>query len=133
MSIAEEKRRANFVRMFKPQFASLVEAGTKRQTVRPTPKRMPKPGDTISLRAWTGKPYRSKQRVLRNTVIKHVIPIHIDRLEISIINGDGTRTLFPYNETQFARDDGFTGWPEMRDWFDHEHGLPFLGILITWR
>lgn len=49
----------NYVRMFKPQFAPLVESGKKLQTVRPTPKRMPKPGDKISLREWTGLPYRS--------------------------------------------------------------------------
>lgn len=46
--------RAHFVRMFKPQFAPMVENGTKLQTVRPRPKRMPKEGDAISLRCWTG-------------------------------------------------------------------------------
>ena len=42
------------VKLFKPQFSPLVESGLKLQTVRPTPKRMPKPGDRISLREWTG-------------------------------------------------------------------------------
>ena len=42
---------SSFVRMFKPQFAGLVERGENLQTVRPIPKRMPKPGDKISLRA----------------------------------------------------------------------------------
>ena len=55
------------VRTFKPQFAPLVKAGTKRQTIRPMPKRerdIPKEGDLESWREWTGKPYRSKQREL---------------------------------------------------------------------
>lgn len=34
-----------FVRLFHPRFAGLVESGAKLQTVRPSPKRMPKPGD----------------------------------------------------------------------------------------
>ena len=41
------------VRMFKPQFAPLVKAGTKRQTIRPVPKRLPQPGDLESWREWT--------------------------------------------------------------------------------
>lgn len=54
---------------FKARFTELVASGAKRQTIRPTPKRMPKPGDWISLRCWTGRPYWSKQRVLRDAVI----------------------------------------------------------------
>lgn len=54
-----------FVRLFKPEFAAKVLSGEKCQTVRATPKRMPTPGDRISCRAWTGAPYRSKQRILR--------------------------------------------------------------------
>jgi len=38
------------VRLFKPQFAPKVASGEKRQTVRPTPKRIPYLGDRISLR-----------------------------------------------------------------------------------
>jgi hypothetical protein len=33
---------------------------------------------------------------------------------------------------KFARADGFTGWPEMRDWFTAEHGLPFDGVVLYW-
>lgn len=60
MKTPAPKSPASFVRMFKPHFALLVESGAKAQTVRPTPKRMPKPGDRISLRCWSGAPYRSK-------------------------------------------------------------------------
>jgi hypothetical protein len=77
---------ASFVKTFKPQFAPLVERGEKLQTVRPVPKRMPKPKDRISL-----------------------------------------------PPGQFAVADGFSCWEEMRQWFEHQHGLPFTGILIRWK
>lgn len=117
------------VKMFQPRFAPLVESGAKAQTVRPTPKRMPKAGDPISLRAWTGLPYRSKQRVLREATITQVAPLVVDEF--------GVRTMEPGCETRFdrlafAQADGFRGWDEMRDWFQETHGLPFRGVLIRW-
>lgn len=119
-----------FVRMFKPQFAPLVEAGTKLQTVRPTPNRMPQAGDRISLRAWTGKPYRSKQRVLMEAVIRNVEPIRITRAGIYI--GNSPLALGLDMEQRFARADGFRSWVEMREWFETTHTLPFEGIIIYW-
>lgn len=119
----------NFVRMFKPRFAALVEAGTKTQTVRPKPKRMPRPGDTISLRCWSGKPYRSKQRVIREAVITEVHPVFITPHGLSV-----NRQLLTLADTEaFARADGFSDWANMRTWFEVEHGLPFEGILIRWK
>lgn len=116
------------VRMFKPQFAPLVENGTKRQTVRPTPKRMPKVGDEISLRAWMGAPYRSKQRVLRESVVDRVSKIEIEDYAVRI---DGI-TLHHGEEESFAMADGFSSIVELTDWFRATHGLPFTGILISW-
>lgn len=114
--------------MFKPQFAALVEAGTKTQTVRPTPKRMPQAGDTISLRCWVGAPYRSEQRVLRESIIAAVRLIEIDTCALTI---DGVR-LHHLEEEEFAMADGFSGIVEMTDWFRETHGLPFVGIVIYW-
>lgn len=119
-----------FVRMFKPQFAPLVESGAKLQTVRPTPKRMPRPGDVISLRAWTGSPYRSTQRVLREAVIVEVRDIAIFE-EGPCVYADQGADWSPGNDG-FAKADGFSDWMEMREWFRKQHGLPFKGILITW-
>jgi hypothetical protein len=121
----------SFVRLFKPRFAALVEAGTKTQTVRPTPKRMPKPGDIISLRTWTGKPYRSKQRTLRESVITRVALMRIDakRYIWTQVNPLKWQT----EDSTFARLDGFADEAEMCDWFAHEHGLPFAGVLICWQ
>lgn len=113
------------VKMFKPQFAALVEAGTKCQTVRPWPKRTPKVGDQISLRTWTGLSYRSKQRVLREATIEAVDLVAISETGVKI---EGK----PEAEDAFARADGFKDFAEMRDWFSAQHGLPFVGILIQW-
>lgn len=120
------------VRMFKPQFSPMVEAGTKCQTVRPTPKRMPKPGDKISLRMWTGKPYRSKQRVLREATVSEVLPIRIDTISI-ILDG----CLLSYERSyeriwEFAIADGFDTPQDMIEWFNVTHGLPFYGVVIKW-
>jgi len=139
---AEHRPAKNFVRMFKPRFAAAVEAGTKRQTVRPMPKRMPRRGDTISLRCWIGAPYRSKQRVLREAKIERVAEIVIAADEVLPIkirpmqdDRDERRYLnLSYSPTpdDFARADGFADWTEMREWFAREHGLPFAGIVIFW-
>jgi hypothetical protein len=128
----------HFVRTFQPRFAALVESGVKRQTIRPQPKRIPRPGDTISLRAWKGRPYRSKQRILREATISNLegITIHADGVEIS----PGTLRVFWMGEAgrrrphldAFARKDGFADWPDMKAWFLANHTLPFTGCLITW-
>lgn len=122
----------HFVRLFKPRFAPLVEAGTKLQTIRPTPKRVPAPGDRISLRAWTGKPYRSKQRILRETVITHVHMVTITRLNLTSAEY-GPWAYSDLRRAVFAKADGFKDWWDMVDWFETEHGLPFAGIVIHWQ
>lgn len=118
--------------MFKPQFAQLVELDLKLQTVRPKPERMPKPGDKLSLRAWTGKPYRSKQRVLKETVVASVEPITIDAgmLKRGVVVWIYTARSHAMN--RFARADGFANWQDLSAWFQAQHGLPFEGILIKW-
>jgi hypothetical protein len=119
--------------MFKPQFASLVESGVKLQTVRPTPKRMPKAGDSISLRMWTGKPYRSKQQVLRESFITEVKTIWFNGVTILIDDPIAAFGLLSSeSQESFARADGFENLKAMSDWFEANHGLPFTGIVIKW-
>lgn len=117
------------VRMFKPQFAPRVENGQKKQTVRPRPKRMPKIGEDISLRTWTGKPYRSKQRELAKSTVEKVqdIHIHFDGIRVD------RKTLTVQEEDDFARADGFNSPRHLIDWFNTTHGLPFEGIVIHWK
>jgi len=115
------------VRMFKPRFAPQVKGGTKTQTTRPTTKLMPKVGDKISLRKWSEKPYRSKQIVLKESVVEFVSRITITENRITINDSVLEHTH------KFAQLDGFCDFDEMKLWFKQEHGpLPFSGIIIYW-
>jgi hypothetical protein len=124
------------VKLFMPQFAPKVEDGTKRQTVRPTPKRRPKVGERLSLREWTGKPYWSKQRVLRETVLKDWEPVTIYPWNLQIGTGLGFRNLTRPNHNReldaFAVADGFRNFGEMFEWFERQHSRPFSGIVLYW-
>ncbi len=120
------------VKLFQPRFAPLVESGTKRQTIRPTPKRMPKIGDALSLRQWTGLPYRSPQRVLREASVKAVSACEIHGYGL-IVRG---RTFFVDSDRveldAFSKEDGFKDWQDLLEWFESTHDLPFSGILLEW-
>lgn len=119
------KRRRVF--MFKQQFAGLVESWEKLQTVRPTPKRMPRVGDIADLRVWTGLPYRSKQRVLLEAPVVEVFPICFDG---KVIKSNGVQIE---DAEGFARADGFENLKAMAEWFESTHGpLPFVGIVVKW-
>ena len=118
---------AHFVRMFMPQFAALVKSGVKLQTVRKIPKRMPKAGDKISLRAWSGLPYRSPQTVLAESEITKVETVTIDR-DLLIVT-----PFCPRTRLSFAQADGFASWDELVAWFESTHALPFEGIVIYWK
>lgn len=133
--IMQEKPR-HFVRMFQDRFAGMVERGEKLHTVRPWPHRLPRQGDTISLRAWTGAPYRSKQRILREATITKVDCIEFDYSEEDgmswweiLING---APLTSPEAIAFSKADGFDSLPDMANWFRAQHGLPFFGIVIHW-
>jgi len=113
--------------MFKPQFAPLVLNGSKRQTIRPTPKRMPKVGDKESWRKWSALPYRSPQVELAKVELKSVSQIKIVGYGMFILNGEDCT----WNKAQeIARLDGFGSLHDMMTWFLKTHGLPFEGILI---
>ena len=115
--------------MFKPQFAPAVAAGTKRCTIRPTPKRAINAGDVLDAREWTGRPYNSKQNRLREAVIERVTPITIEASFCVILGG---KNLTYEKITRLAREDGFEGFAGIMEFFQTEHGLPFTGVLIEW-
>lgn len=108
--------------LFQDRFAAAVRSGAKKQTIRKTCDGI-RPGTVLSLRRWTGKPYRSKQEVLREAVCKTIQEVVISTHCVIALG---------WHEDEFARADGFASWPEMRDWFDKVHGLPFDGYLIRW-
>lgn len=114
--------------MFKPQFAVLVAAGTKRQTIRTTPKRMPRVGDLESWRQWTGRPYHTPQKELARVELTAVVGFEI-RGHGHLVQA-GHKIYSPFLMDEIARADGFDSVKAMTDWFETEHGLPFSGILI---
>lgn len=119
------------IKTFKPRFADLVESGSKLQTCRPTPRRMPKAGDKISLRQWTGLPYRSKQRVLRESTVVGWRKMTIHPAS-SMINLDGYTLGFDEMLT-FAQADGFADHWDMLAWFTEQYGSDkWEGIVIYW-
>ena len=103
--------------LFSRRFAPAVEAGTKRQTIRPPRKRPIRAGDQLSLREWTGAPYRSKQRTLGFGVCMSVEPVEIG---------------LDFADDEESRRDGFADAADMRQWFEATHGLPFHGLRISW-
>jgi hypothetical protein len=119
-----------FVKIFKPQFAPLVQSGEKQQTIRPAPKRTPKVGDLIDCREWEGKPYRSKQRKLGIWPITEIKDVTIWEAGLIFID----EMALNFNESkEVAQADGFKNPKDMIQWFSDTHGLPFVGILISWR
>ena len=114
------------VLMFKPRLAELVKARQKFQTIRAHANCAL--GDTLSLRQWEDRPYRSKQIRLLDTTCTRVSYVVIDRLGIVV---DG-KALAPDEAAVFAAADGFYTEDEMIDFFGTEYGLPFSGNVIYW-
>jgi hypothetical protein len=115
--------------IFTPEFEAAIRAGVKNMTIRPVPRRPLQPGDDLSLRAWSGRPYRSKQRVLGDVPCVAVLPVRLVDDDVKLAG----RSL-PYAEAhRFACNDGFMSVGQMLDWFDALHGLPFEGVAICWR
>jgi len=118
------------VLLFEKRFWEPIFSGEKVHTIRRTRKRPIGPGDELSLRGWTGKPYRSKQFVLCEETCLDVRRIWIDQQGIVIDGLD--RLSEPEELDAFARSDGFTGWEEMRLYRDFFYDLPFSGDFIQW-
>lgn len=116
--------------MFQSRFAGPLQAGTKRQTIRPPRKRPIKVGERLSLRRWQGKAYRSSQVKIIDAECTGVFDILICATGIRIGTGEFRTDVAWLDE--FARGDGFSGWGEMRTFFASRfgYGLPFEGTLI---
>jgi len=134
--------------MFQPRFAALVESGAKRQTIRPWRLRMIDVGDVVDLRTWTGLPYRSKQRRLREAMVCQKTPVLISVMvtprftdrTVRIGYGDSP-ALSGLALQAFATADGFTGPEEFFGFFTRAYAKPtrfgtalnFHGQLIRWQ
>ena len=58
-------------------FADAFLSGQKIHTIRANEKGYYKPGDIVSVRQWSGKPYASKQETLQDGVRIGVVPVEI--------------------------------------------------------
>ena len=117
------------VLLFEPRFWGPVVSGEKVHSIRRTRKRPVRPGDELSLRAWEGRPYRSRQRVLADETCLFVRECWIDCQGIVI---DGHRFSGPEELDAFAVSDGFDDWNQMKTYRDFCYDLPFSGDLIQW-
>ncbi len=112
--------------MFQSWAEPLILSGVKIHTIRLPRKRKIPPGAELSLRVWTGLPYRSKQREFLRTRLAFSFPVAIGK---TIVRTDRNQVL---SKKSVARNDGFAGWTELKEWFARTHGLPFAGELIKW-
>ena len=121
------------VRTFLPRFLAAIKSGQKRQTVRLRPNRMPKVGDTISCRAWTGKPYRSKQERLGDFTIMRVADVSMRVFGVDFHVWVDNVRLEPDELLAFAKEDGFESIKDMQQAFEGMGELPLIdGIVIFW-
>ena len=107
------------------RFAPMVDAGTKRQTIRRERKRPIRIGDRLFL--YQGM--RTKAcRKIGEAVCSGVQRIRVG-LVLTILDGEG----LSYNaELELAVADGFECVEDFRAWFERRYGLPFDGVVIHW-
>ncbi len=116
---------------FKTRFADDVAAKRKRQTIRAHRKRHARPGESVQL--YTGMRHKS----CRKLVDPDPECISIDQVDIEqhgpliVVAVDGN-ILSSQQLCALAKADGFSNRSEFIDFFAHEHGLPFNGVLIKW-
>lgn len=115
--------------MCQKRFVDQIKAGSKIHTIRRFGSLHTRPGHDLSLRYWTGAPYRSKQREIRTVKACFVAEVEITRFEGIRLNGQLLTTI---ERDALAVGDGFRDRIEMRRWFADNHRLPFTGDLIAW-
>lgn len=122
------------VLLFVPRFAPPIRAGTKRGTLRTPNARSPfRAGETISLRTWSGKPYRSRQQeivppVVCSCVSDVALGFRGRQPEIYV----GNRRLSPAEAEAFVRADGFECAEDFHAYWHAKGVLTWRGNLIEW-
>jgi hypothetical protein len=117
---------------FRPEFAPLVESGRKPHTVRArrADGRDPLPGDTLHL--YTGLPTKAT-RLLRQEPCEFTIEITIQQSAGNVHHILLGGVPLGQNEIEaLARADGFEHGTAFVQYFAHQYGLPFTGLLIGW-
>ena len=117
---------------FKRRFIPLIQFGTKCQTIRADRKRHARPGEVLQLYTGMRTPHCA---LIGLAVCDSITPIRIRLYPDPGIMFDG-RSITPLSGIDdFARDDGFKDWKDMRRFWQDEHpDKPmFSGMLIRWR
>lgn len=107
--------------LFKERFRDPILSGVKTSTIRK--KARCRAGDTLSLRCWTGKPYRSKQMTFATRICAGVMPVVIEEGHM-VMNG------IPVNKAMreaLALTDGFERFRDMEDFLKRPTDSPLLG------
>lgn len=121
---------------FKKRFAEPILAGIKAQTICADRKRHARPGEEIQL--YTGMRTKQCKLIGRSTCFE-VQPIQLvlyGRGAVVVNEGNGNHTHYIDSAlNEFARDDGFKDWDEMKGFWHDEHDAAdeFTGMLIRWR
>ena len=121
---------AIFLFNFKREFASAVEQGTKRQTIRATRAdgRRPKVGDQVKL--YTSLRTRNA-RLLKASTVTAVMSVRLIHKFGEVIV-DGERFL-THQADVFAQADGFASKAAMLTWFREQYlGADFEGFCVQW-
>lgn len=123
------------VLMFMPRFHDPIRRGTKIQTIRAPRKRKVEPGDQLSLRAWSDKPYRSPQIVLGTAACVDTNRLRIENNfgQLRVIL-EGLPMLSHEDTEAFAVADGFTNAYDMlQHWYKHrelDRGVWYADVII---
>jgi hypothetical protein len=112
---------------FQKQFAPMVEAGTKRQTIRLKRKdgRNPKPGDLLYL--YTGLRTKTCRK------IGEVVCLSVQEITLNWRGVCLSGVWLTAEEREaLAKADGFTCFANMGVWFERTHEPEFWGLLVKW-
>ena len=124
------------VLLFQTRFEDDIRNGLKISTIRGEARC--RPGDTLSLRKWSGKPYRTKQVILgevRCVTVKRIRLYMSDDDKLGVtIDGLPSRKITYLNA--LASIEGFSDFRELTQWFQANHGISkdksFEGAQIIW-
>lgn len=119
--------------MCQQRFVPAILSGAKPHTIRAGLATRFKRGEVVSLRYWSGKPYRSKQVEFARVEILREDEIRIGLFHRKIHMRDDAWPITNRRAEKLARDDGFADLTEMLVWFNDTHGIPFKGRLIQWK
>lgn len=109
----------------------MIQSGRKYHTIRPPARRRRyAKGDALSLRVWTGKPYRSKQCEFASAIVEKTCFISIELIADMRLDG---KWLTEEEQDRFAYADGFNNAADLRGWFVVHHSLPFHGTVIYFK